>query len=82
MGGAAVFQVADDADGEVIQAAFFDLDRIKVSQRLRRVLVGAVAAVNDRHARQPRKFGCAAHLVMADDDQVGVADDHARRVGQ
>jgi hypothetical protein len=46
--GAAVGEVADEADPEVVEAPDLALNGVDVEQRLRRVLAGAVARVDDR----------------------------------
>lgn len=48
--GAAVFQVTDEGDVEVVQTTLGLMDGEQVEQGLARMLVGAVAAVDDRHA--------------------------------
>ena len=47
MDGAAVFQVAADADGQIVQTAFFPNQSDKIGQGLGGVQVAAVAGVDD-----------------------------------
>ena len=63
-----------------VQASEFLADRVEVDQRLRGVLVGTVAAVDQRHGAD---FGGApghAGVLVAQPDQGGVAADDADRV--
>ena len=61
---------------------FFGAQREQIAQRLRRMLMRAVAAVDDRHLRIFRGEPRRAVARMADDDDVGVVGNHADRVGE
>ncbi len=63
-----------------VQAAELALDRVHVDQCLRGVLVGAVAAVDQRHGAHFRRAPGDAGRLVAQDDQVRVAAHHADRV--
>ena len=82
MDGAAAFEIAGNRDLHVLEALVLRLQREQVAQRLRRVLVAAVAAVDDGNlrifGRQPRR----AVARMADDDDVGVVGNDPDRVGE
>ena len=82
MDGAAAFEIAGNRDLHVLEALFLRAQREQVAQRLRRVLVAAVAAIDHRDLRifggEPRR----AVARMADDDDVGVIGDHADGVGE
>ena len=79
---AAAFKVAGDRDLHVFEAFVLRSQREQVAQRLRRVLVAAVAAVDHRHRRifggKPRR----AVARVADDNDVGVIADDADGVGE
>ena len=82
MDGAAAFEVAGNRDLHILQALFLRFQREEIAQRLRRVLVAAVAAIDHRDlrifGRQPRR----AVARMADDDDIGVIRDDPDGVGQ
>ncbi len=63
--------VAADRDLEAGELALVRADRRAVEQRLRRVLVGAVARVDDRGAKLLGEHLGGARLRVADDDHVG-----------
>ena len=81
--GAAVLQVADHGDAEVVQAALGFLDGEQIQQGLGRVLVGAVAGVEHRHvAGEFSGHARRAFLRMAHHDGIHVGADHRDGVGQ
>ena len=63
--------VAADGDGQARDAPLGAADRQRVEQRLRRVLVRAVAGVDDRAVDLLRQQLDRARRVMAHDDDVG-----------
>jgi len=75
-----VARVEAHADAQRVQPAELVADRVHVDQRLRRVLVGAVAAVDQRHRADLGGALRDAGLLVAQDDQVGVGADDADRV--
>ncbi len=80
--GAAALEVAGDRDLQILQVLVLLLQREQIAERLRRMLVAAVAAVDHRDRR---KFGGEPHRAvarMADDDHVGVVRDHPHGVGE
>ena len=77
MDGAAELEVSAETDGHVIKASLLAHDGEKVGKSLGRVVVAAVACVDDRNFRL---HGCNARctlLGMAHGDYVGVAADGA-----
>src|SRR5579885_1092086 len=80
--GAAAAQVSGDRDLQALQLFVLALQREEIAERLCRVLVRAVAAVDDRDRRvfggKPRRTVAR----MADDDDVGVVRDDADGVGE
>ena len=44
-----VFQIANEADFQVLERALRFQDGVKIEQRLRRMLIGSVAGVDDGH---------------------------------
>ena len=78
-----VQDVADDRDVQPLEPAELLAHRVEVEQRLRRVLVLAVAGVHDMRVRYTRDELRRADLRMADDDHVGVVGaERDRRVLQ
>ena len=79
---ARALEVAGDRDLQVLEALVLLLEGEQVAQRLGRMLVAAVAAIDHRDRRvfggEPRR----AVARMADHDDVGVVGDHAHRVGE
>ena len=80
---AAIFQVADHGDAQVVQAALRLKDGKEIQQRLGRVLIGAIPGVKDRHAAgkfrgEPRR----ALLRMTHHDGVDVGADNGNRIRQ
>ena len=69
---ARVEDVADDRDVQALEPAERLLDRVEVEQRLRRVLVLAVAGVDDVRLGHPRDELRRADLRVADHDHVRV----------
>ena len=80
--GAAVFEVAGHGDNELVQPALGFLDGNEVEQGLARMLVGAVAGVDDGHGGEFGQHAGGAVFGVADDDGVGVAGDDAGSIGQ
>ena len=82
MDGARSLEIAGDRDLQVLEALVLLLEREQVAQRLGRMLVAAVAAVDHRDRRifggEPRR----AVARMADHHDVGVVGDHPHRVGE
>ena len=76
MDGAAVFEVADAGDVEVLEGALSLADGIKVEHALGGVLVGTVAGVDYRHGGHFGSIARGAFLGVAHDDEVGIAGDH------
>src|SRR6185436_14260142 len=74
---AAVLEVADEGDLEVVEAAAPLPDRVEVEQRLRRMLVGAVAGVDDRLLGALGREAGRALARVADEHDVAVVLDHA-----
>ena len=70
-GHARVQHVADDRDVHAFDAPERGAHRVQVEQALRRVLVRAVAGVDDRGARVARGERGGSDLRVADDDDVG-----------
>jgi len=70
---ARVAQVAAEHDLEAFEPALLLPQRVEVAERLRRVLVCAVAAVDHRHGRVARRDARGAVLGVANDEDVGVA---------
>src|SRR6185295_16098723 len=79
---ASVLQIAEEADLQAGDAAAAAADRVEVEERLRRVLIASVAAVDDGTRRRFGRETRRAFARMADDDDVAVALDHADRVGE
>jgi len=78
--GAAVLQVAAQADLHVIRRTAHAQDRDHVGQRLGRMEMAAVARIDDRNGRiQTCRLGCALARI-AHDDHVRVAGYHVDRV--
>ena len=79
--GAAELEVAAEAHGQVVEAPLFTVDGEKVGQRLGRVVVTAVARVDDGdlgvHGGDQRR----ALLGVTHGDDVSIAADGAHRVG-
>ena len=82
MDGAAAFEIAGDGDLHVLEAFVLRAQREQVAQRLRRMLVAAVAAIDHRDLRIFGGEPCGAVARMADDDDVGVIADDADGVGE
>ena len=79
---AAALQIAGDHDVQILERLLFLLEREEIAQRLRRMFVRAVAAIDDRNAG---KFGRQLRRAVArmpDDEDVGVVRYHAHRVGE
>ena len=77
---AAELEVAAQADGEVVEAAALAADGQEVGERLGRVVVAAVARVDDGHRRVHGRYHGRALLGVAHGDDVGVAADDADSV--
>ncbi len=82
MNGAAAFEVAGDRDLHVLEALVLRTQREQVAQRLRRVLVAAVAAIDHRDRRVFGGKPGGAVARMTDDDDIGVIADDADGVGE
>ena len=80
--GASVTQVAGEHDVQTVDVADLAPDRVEIEEGLCRMLVGAVAAVDDRDVDElGGKPSRALHWV-SDEQQIGVTLDHADRVGE
>ncbi len=77
---AAETEIAAETDGDPVDVAELALDREQVGKRLRRVAVGAVSGVDDRHAGHFRGHQRRALDGMAHRDDVGEAAHHAHGV--
>ena len=76
----AVFEVSAKADGQMIQASLFTVDRKQICQGLRRMCVSAVARVDHGNARALRcHIGCTL-LGMAHRDNIGITADDLRGI--
>ena len=82
MDGAAAFEIAGDRDLHAAEVLVLGAQREQIAQRLRRMFVRAVAAVDDGNLRIFRRQARGAVARMADDDDVGVVGDDADRVGE
>jgi len=79
--GAAEFQIAAEANGEVFKAALFPLDGQQVGQRLGGVVVAAVPGVDDRDGHVLRRHPGRALLEVPHGDDVREAFHGLGRVG-
>src|ERR1035437_591872 len=70
--------VADNRDLQTFQCFLIAQNRVSIEQRLRGMLVQAIAGVNDRHVEVLRHHVGRAGVGMADNDDVGA--DGAHRV--
>ena len=77
----AELEVAAEADGQVVEAALFTVDGEQVGQRLRGVVVAAVARVDDGNLRVHGSDQRRAFLRVAHGNDVGIAAHGAHRVG-
>ena len=77
---AAELQVAAQTDRQIVQPPLFAVDGHEVGQRLRGVIVAAVARVDDRDLRVHGRDQRRALLGMAHGDDVAVAADDAHGV--
>ncbi len=82
MDGAAAFEVAGNRDLHVAQALVLGAQREQIAQRLRRMFVRAVAAIDHGNLRIFRRQARGAVARMADDDDVGVVGDDPDRIGE
>lgn len=73
---AAVLEVADHGDVDVVEGALGLPDGIEVQEGLRGVLVGTVAGIDDRHVGDLGGVAGGAFQVVAHHDDVGVVADH------
>ena len=80
--GAAIFQVTDEGDVEVVQTTLGLMDGEQVEQGLARMLVGAVAAVDDRHAGELGGQTGRALFRVAHHHRIRVGADDLDGVGQ
>ena len=82
MDGAAAFQIAGNRHVEMFEVLAFLPQCGQVAQGLRRMLMGAVAAVHDRHAGIAGGKLHRAIAGMADDEHVGIIGRDPHRVGE
>ena len=78
MNRAAIFQVADHRNRQVFERSLRLVDGVEVEHRLRRVLIRAVAGVDDGHLRNFTRIARSTFERMAHHDEVGVVADHLR----
>ena len=78
---AAEFQIAAEADRQVIQPPLLALDRQQVGKCLRRMAVAAVPGIDDRDTGILRTDQRRPLLEMAHGDDVGEATNHPYRIG-
>lgn len=76
MNGAAIFEVADKIDVEVVEGALGLVDTVEVEEALRGVHVGTVTGIDDRHGSDLGSILCCAFDVVAHDDDVGIVAHH------
>ena len=81
MDGAAEFQIAAQADGQIIQTALAAADGHQVGQGLGGVLVAAVTGVDHRDAGITAGAQRGTLFRVAHGDDVGVAGHHTDGVG-
>ena len=82
MNGAAALEVAGNRDLHVLEALVLRAQREQVAQRLRRMLMAAVAAIDHRNLRIFGRKPGGAIARMTDDDDVGVVAGHPDGVGE
>ena len=75
MDGAPELEVAAQADRQISEPALFTLDGEHIGQRLGRVVVAAVARVDNRNCRFHGRDQRRALFGMAHGDNVGIAAD-------
>ncbi len=76
----AVFQVADHHDIDIFERTLRFLDRIKVEQRLTRMLVGPVSGIDHRHARNLAGIAGRTFDRMTHHDHIAVVRDRHDRI--
>ena len=76
----AVFQVADHHDIDIFERTLRFLDRIKVEQRLTRMLVGPVSGIDHRHARNLAGITGRTFDRMTHHDHIAVVRDRHDRI--
>ena len=74
---AAEFQISADADLQVLEMSLEGTDGQKIRQRLRGMLMPAVAGIDDRNQGFHRSHERCAFLRMSDGCDIGVAGDDA-----
>ena len=77
---ASKLEVSAEADRQIVEAALFAVDCQKVCERLGRMVVSAVACVDDRNLRAHRSDKRRALLRVAHGNDVCVAADRAHRI--
>ena len=77
---APVAQIADQGNSQPIDPPQLVADGVEIEQRLRRVLSGSIAGVEDRHGGDGGRAVGRPLLIVANDDGVGVAADDAHGV--
>src|ERR1700675_3865302 len=82
MDGAAALEIAGNRDLHVLKTLLLRAQREQVAQRLRRMLVAAVAAVDYGNLRIFGGQTRGAVARMADDDDVGIVGNDADGVGE
>ena len=79
--GAAKFQVAAKADGQMIQAALFAGNGEQVGEGLGGVLMAAVTCIDDGHRRKLAGDHGRTLFMMAHGNNGGIAAHHPHRIG-
>ena len=73
---AAIFEVADECDVEVVECALSFTDGVEVEHALGRMLVGAVAGIDDGYGGHLGGIARGALFGISHDDEVGIAGNH------
>ena len=74
--GAAIFQVANQVDVQVVEPALRLVYAVEVEHRLRGVLVGTVSGVHHRHRRHLAGIAGRSFQIVAHDNHVGIVAHH------
>ena len=75
-------QIPHHRDREILQPALCPADRVEVEHRLRGVLIGTIAGIDDRDLGHLTGILRSPLEEVTHDDQVGVVGDHLDRVVQ
>ena len=82
MHGAAVFEVANKENVQILQRTLRFVDGVEVEHRLRRVLVGSVSGVDDRHGGYFTGIAGGSFQVVPHHDDIGIVTHHLDGVFQ